>query len=50
MVDALHPSDDELRKVLMLSYVFPPFFSVGGSIRVVKFVKYLPALGWLPMV
>lgn len=50
MVNALHPSDDELRKVLMLAYVFPPFFSVGGSIRVVKFVKYLPALGWLPVV
>jgi glycosyltransferase involved in cell wall biosynthesis len=39
-----------MRKVLMLAYVFPPFFSVGGSIRVVKFVKYLPALGWLPVV
>jgi glycosyltransferase involved in cell wall biosynthesis len=38
------------RKVLMLAYVFPPFFSTGGSIRVVKFTKYLPALGWLPVV
>jgi glycosyltransferase involved in cell wall biosynthesis len=34
----------------MLAYVFPPFYSVGGSIRVVKFIKYLPALGWLPVV
>ena len=34
----------------MLAYVFPPFYSEGGSIRVVKFIKYLPALGWLPMV
>jgi len=39
-----------MRKVLMLVYVFPPFFSVGGSIRAVKFVKYLPALGWQPLV
>jgi glycosyltransferase involved in cell wall biosynthesis len=39
-----------MRKVLMLAYVFPPFFSVGGSIRVVKFIKYLPSLGWLPVV
>jgi glycosyltransferase involved in cell wall biosynthesis len=50
MADALHPSDNDVRKVLMLAYVFPPFFSVGGSIRVVKFIKYLPALGWLPVV
>jgi glycosyltransferase involved in cell wall biosynthesis len=38
------------RKILMLAYVFPPFFSIGGSIRVVKFLKYLPSLGWLPIV
>lgn len=37
-------------KVLMLAYVFPPFFSVGGSIRVVKFIKYLTNLGWQPSV
>jgi len=41
---------DGLQKVLMLVYVFPPFFSVGGSIRAVKFIKYLPNLGWLPVV
>jgi glycosyltransferase involved in cell wall biosynthesis len=34
----------------MIARVFPPFRSVGHSIRVVKFVKYLPALGWLPVV
>ena len=38
------------RKVLMLAYVFPPFHSVGGSIRAVKFAKYLPERGWLPVV
>ncbi|MHB1295056.1 MAG: glycosyltransferase [Anaerolineae bacterium] len=36
------------RRLLMVAYVFPPFFSVGGSIRVVKFLKYLPDLGWQP--
>jgi len=38
------------RKVLILSYIFPPFFSAGGSIRAVKFVKHLPARGWEPLV
>jgi glycosyltransferase involved in cell wall biosynthesis len=46
----LHSSGNDVQKVLMLAYVFPPFYSVGGSIRVVKFIKYLPALGWLPVV
>jgi glycosyltransferase involved in cell wall biosynthesis len=32
--------------LLIISYVFPPFYSVGGSIRVVKFIKYLSSLGW----
>lgn len=30
----------------MVAHTFPPFSSVGHSIRVVKFIKYLPALGW----
>jgi glycosyltransferase involved in cell wall biosynthesis len=38
------------KKALMLAYVFPPFFSVGGSIRAVKFAKYLPEFGWDPMI
>jgi glycosyltransferase involved in cell wall biosynthesis len=38
------------RRLLMVAYVFPPFFSVGGSIRVVKFARYLTELGWLPSV
>ncbi|MHB0858711.1 MAG: glycosyltransferase [Anaerolineae bacterium] len=38
------------RKLMMVAYVFPPFFSIGGSIRVVKFLKYLPSLGWQPTV
>lgn len=39
-----------MKKVLVIAHVFPPFRSVGHSIRVVKFIKYLPALGWLPVV
>ncbi len=39
-----------MRNILMLAYVFPPFFSIGGSIRAVKFAKYLPENGWLPVV
>jgi len=50
MDDALYTSGIDKRKVLMLANHFPPFRSVGGSIRVVKFIKYLPALGWLPVV
>lgn len=50
MTGTLHSSANDVQKVLMLAYVFPPFYSVGGSIRVVKFIKYLPALGWLPVV
>lgn len=34
----------------MIAHAFPPFGNVGHSIRVVKFIKYLPALGWLPVV
>lgn len=38
------------RTLLVIAYIFPPFFSPGGSIRVIKFLKYLPALGWQPVV
>ncbi len=37
-------------KVLMIARAFPPFLPVGHSIRVIKFIKYLPALGWEPVV
>lgn len=39
-----------MKKVLIVSRAFPPFFPVGYSIRAAKFIKYLPALGWLPSV
>ncbi|GMV32614.1 MAG: glycosyltransferase [Chloroflexi bacterium CFX1] len=42
--------EDTMKKVLVISRAFPPFFPVGYSIRAAKFIKYLPALGWLPSV
>jgi len=38
-----------LRKVLVLAYRFPPQGG-GGVQRTLKFVKYLPERGWLPVV
>ncbi len=38
-----------MRKVLVLAYRFPPQGG-GGVQRTLKFVKYLPAEGWLPVV
>lgn len=37
------------RRVLMVSYFFPPFRTVGG-LRVSKHTKFLPAFGWEPVV
>jgi glycosyltransferase involved in cell wall biosynthesis len=37
------------KKVLFISYFFPPVGG-GGVQRSVKFVKYLPAFGWAPIV
>src|SRR5678815_2823742 len=37
------------RKVLVLAYRFPPQGG-GGVQRTLKFVKYLPQQGWLPIV
>ncbi|UCH78678.1 MAG: glycosyltransferase [Candidatus Coatesbacteria bacterium] len=38
-----------MRDVLFLSYFFPPLGG-GAVLRAVKFVKYLPAFGWRPLV
>jgi glycosyltransferase involved in cell wall biosynthesis len=43
-------NEKEVKKVLMIARAFPPFLPVGHSIRVIKFIKYLPALGWNPVV
>jgi glycosyltransferase involved in cell wall biosynthesis len=42
--------ESKFKKVLIVARAFPPFFPVGYSIRVIKFIKYLPAFGWLPVV
>jgi glycosyltransferase involved in cell wall biosynthesis len=39
-----------MKKVLMIVRAFPPFLPVGHSIRAIKFIKYLPSLGWQPVV
>lgn len=46
----LKPHEFESKKILMIVRAFPPFLPVGHSIRAVKFIKYLPELGWLPVV
>ena len=38
-----------MKRVLFVSYVFPPMAAVGGR-RVVDFCKYLPRHGWEPVV
>ena len=38
-----------MKKVLIISYVFPPMAAVGGF-RVVKACKFLPQFGWQPVV
>jgi len=44
-----HLSGRPRRKVLVLAYRFPPQGG-GGVQRTLKFVKYLPQQGWLPIV
>ncbi len=38
-----------MKKVLIVSYVFPPMAAVGGQ-RIVNFCKFLPQFGWTPVV
>lgn len=38
-----------MKKILMLSYDFPPMGS-AGAIRVLKFAKYFKTMGWNPLV
>jgi glycosyltransferase involved in cell wall biosynthesis len=50
MADISQLQNRQPQKVLMIAHAFPPFRSVGHSIRVVKFIKYLPSFNWLPVV
>ncbi len=43
------PVERPCRRVLVLSYEFPPLLS-GGVVRIHAFVKYLPAAGYVPYV
>jgi len=38
------------KKLLIIARAFPPFHPVGYSIRAIKFIKYMPVLGWQPVV
>src|SRR3989442_15801640 len=38
-----------MRKILIVSYHFPPDASVGGM-RPAKFAKFLPQFGWEPII
>jgi len=38
-----------MRQILMIAYYFPPFGGAGVQ-RSLKFAKYLPEFGWLPVV
>jgi len=38
-----------MKKILMISYYFPPTIG-GGIFRVMRFIKYLPQNGWMPVI
>lgn len=38
-----------MKNILIVTYIFPPMAG-GGVQRTLKFIKYLPAYGWKPMV
>src|SRR5438067_4255013 len=40
---------EPLKRVLMITYAFPPAAYVGAH-RTLKYCKYLPSHGWLPVV
>jgi len=43
------PAKSTKKKILVISYHFPPSRAIGG-LRAFNFVKYLPSFGWIPRV
>ena len=43
------PCQESQRRVLVVSYFFPPAGDVGGQ-RTLRFIKHLPQFGWEPIV
>ncbi len=41
---------DEVRKILYVAFHFPPQSGSSGLLRTLKFCRYLPERGWLPVV
>ncbi len=39
-----------MNKVLMVAFHFPPFMGGSGVLRTLKFCRYLPDLGWAPII
>jgi hypothetical protein len=48
MKPAAHP--DAQPAIVMVAYHFPPQTGSSGQLRTLKFARYLPALGWRPVV
>jgi hypothetical protein len=44
------PSTRGLRRVLMIAYHFPPVRGSSGIQRTVRFARWLPELGWEPII
>jgi glycosyltransferase involved in cell wall biosynthesis len=38
------------KSVLMVAYHYPPIFGSSGYLRTLKFSRYLPELGWRPLI
>lgn len=45
----LEQTSSEMRKVLMLAFLYPPT-AAAGCFRTLRFTKYLPDFGWRPLV
>lgn len=48
-IESMPPGDEQEKQVLIVTYYWPPFGGSGVQ-RWLKFVKYLPSLGWTPFI